>query len=98
MRGNFQQPARTLVRCSLDGSPLLFERRQTMAKNVICLWYDGTAEDAARFYAQTFPDSAVTAIHHAPSDYPAGKEGQVLTVEFTVLGVACLGLNGGPAF
>src|SRR5256884_8373867 len=69
-----------------------------MPKNVICLWYDGTAEDAAKFYAQVFPDSAVTAIHHAPSDYPDGKQGQVLTVEFTVLGVPCLGLNGGPAF
>ena len=69
-----------------------------MAKNVICLWYDGTAEQAARFYAQTFPDSTVTAVHRAPGDYPAGKEGQVLTVEFTVLGVTCLGLNGGSAF
>ncbi len=69
-----------------------------MAKNVICLWYDGTAEEAARFYAQTFPDSAVRAIHRAPGDYPNGEEGQVLTVEFTVLGVPCLGLNGGPAF
>lgn len=69
-----------------------------MAKPVICLWYDGTAEQAARFYAATFPDSAVTAVHHAPSDYPNGKQGQVLTVEFTVLGIACLGLNGGPAF
>ena len=69
-----------------------------MAKNVICLWYDGTAEEAARFYAQTFTDSAVTAVHNAPGDYPAGKQGQVLTVEFTVVGVACLGLNGGPAF
>ena len=59
-----------------------------MAKNVICLWYDGTAEEAARFYAQTFPDSAVTAVHHAPGDYPDGKQGQVLTVEFTVLGSA----------
>src|ERR1700676_4891548 len=68
------------------------------AKNVICLWYDGTAEEAARFYAQTFPDSAVTAVHHAPGDYPDGKQEQVLTVEFTVVGVACLGLNGGPAF
>jgi predicted 3-demethylubiquinone-9 3-methyltransferase (glyoxalase superfamily) len=57
-----------------------------------------TAEEAARFYAQTFPDSAVTAVHHAPGDYPAGKQGQVLTVEFTVVGVACLGLNRGPAF
>ena len=72
--------------------------RQTLAKNVICLWYDGTAEEAARFYARTFPDSAVTAVHHAPGDYPDGKQGQVLTVEFTVVGVACLGLNGGPAF
>src|ERR1700727_816542 len=69
-----------------------------MAKNVICLWYDGTAEAAARFYAQTFPNSAVTAVHQAPGDYPAGEEGQVLTVEFTVLGVPCLGLNGGSAF
>lgn len=69
-----------------------------MPKNVICLWYDGTAEEAARFYAQTFPDSAVTAVHRAPGDYPAGREGQVLTVEFTVLGIPCLGLNGGPLF
>jgi 2-polyprenyl-6-hydroxyphenyl methylase/3-demethylubiquinone-9 3-methyltransferase len=69
-----------------------------MAKNVICLWYNGTAEEAAQFYAKTFPNSAITAVHRAPGDYPAGKQGQVLTVEFTVLGVACLGLNGGPAF
>src|SRR5437868_5375306 len=69
-----------------------------MAKNVICLWYDGTAEDAAGFYARTFPNSAVTAVHHAPGDFPGGKKGQVLTVEFTVLGIPCLGLNGGPAF
>jgi 2-polyprenyl-6-hydroxyphenyl methylase/3-demethylubiquinone-9 3-methyltransferase len=69
-----------------------------MARNVVCLWYDGTAEDAARFYARTFPDSAVTAVHRAPGDYPGGTQGQVLTVEFTVLGVACLGLNGGPVF
>jgi len=69
-----------------------------MPRNVICLWYDGTAEEAARFYARTFPDSAVTAVHRAPGDYPAGNEGQVLTVEFTVLGVPCLGLNGGPQF
>ena len=69
-----------------------------MAKNVICLWYDGTAEEAANFYARTFPHSTVTAVHHAPADYPSGKEGDVLTVEFTVLGVACLGLNGGPIF
>src|SRR5918996_1881791 len=69
-----------------------------MAKNVICLWYDGTAEEAARFYAQTFPDSAVGAVMRAPGDYPDGKQGQVLTVEFTVVGVPCVGLNGGPIF
>ena len=68
------------------------------SKNTICLWFNGTALDAARFYAETFPDSAVKAVHHAPGDYPAGKEGDVLTVEFTVLGIPCLGLNGGPAF
>ena len=70
----------------------------TPARNTICLWYNGDAEDAARFYAATFPDSAVTAVHRAPGDYPAGKQGDVLTVEFTVLGIPCLGLNGGPAF
>jgi predicted 3-demethylubiquinone-9 3-methyltransferase (glyoxalase superfamily) len=69
-----------------------------MAKNVICLWYDGAAEEAARFYAKTFPNSAVTAVHQAPGDYPNGKQGQVLTVSFTVLGIPCLGLNGGPMF
>ena len=69
-----------------------------MAKNTICLWYDKDAEAAARFYAATFPDSAVGAVHRAPSDYPSGKQGDVLTVEFTVAGVACLGLNGGPMF
>ena len=67
-------------------------------KNTICLWYDGTALDAARFYAATFPESAVQAVLHAPADYPSGKQGDVLTVHFTVLGVPCLGLNGGPAF
>jgi predicted 3-demethylubiquinone-9 3-methyltransferase (glyoxalase superfamily) len=70
----------------------------TPAKNTICLWYDRDAEDAARFYAQTFPDSSVTAVHRAPGDFPSGKEGNVLTVEFTVLGIPCIGLNGGPAF
>src|SRR5690625_85772 len=69
-----------------------------IAKNTICLWYDGDAEEAARFYAETFPDSSVDAVHRSPGDYPDGKEGSVLTVQFTVLGVACLGLNGGPAF
>lgn len=67
-------------------------------KNTICLWYDGTALDAANFYAATFPDSSVDAVHRAPGDYPAGKAGDILTVEFTVIGIACLGLNGGPAF
>ena len=69
-----------------------------MAKNTICLWYDKDAEEAARFYAKTFPNSSVGAIHHAPSDYPSGKKGDVLTVEFTVAGIACIGLNGGPMF
>jgi predicted 3-demethylubiquinone-9 3-methyltransferase (glyoxalase superfamily) len=69
-----------------------------MAKNVVCLWYDKDAEEAARFYAQTFPDSAVTAVHRAPADYPSGKKGDVLTVQFTVAGIPCLGLNGGRAF
>ena len=68
----------------------------TLAKNTVCLWYDGGAEEAARFYADTFPDSFVRAVHHAPGDFPSGKQGDVLTVEFTVMGIPCLGLNGGP--
>jgi predicted 3-demethylubiquinone-9 3-methyltransferase (glyoxalase superfamily) len=68
------------------------------SKNTICVWYDTDAEAAAHFYAKTFPDSSVTAIHHAPSDYPGGKKGDVLTVEFVVAGVACVGLNGGTTF
>jgi predicted 3-demethylubiquinone-9 3-methyltransferase (glyoxalase superfamily) len=67
-------------------------------KNTICLWFDKDALAAARFYAATFPDSKVIAVHHAPSDFPGGKKGDELTVEFTVLGTPCLGLNGGPAF
>ena len=67
-------------------------------KNTICLWYDRNALDAARFYAETFPNSKVGAVMHAPGDYPAGKEGDVLTVEFTVAGIPCIGLNGGPQF
>ncbi|MGO7017152.1 VOC family protein [Rhizobium leguminosarum] len=69
-----------------------------MAKNTICVWYDKDAEAAARFYAATFPDSAVSAVIRAPGDYPDGKQGDVLVVEFTVAGIPCIGLNGGPAF
>lgn len=69
-----------------------------MKKNTVCLWYDHDAEEAARFYARTFPDSKVGAVHRAPSDYPGGKAGDALTVEFTVCGVACLGINGGDTF
>lgn len=69
-----------------------------MAKNTICLWFDGDAEAAAGFYAETFPDSEVTAVHRAPADYPSGNAGDVLTVEFTVFGIPCLGLNGGAQF
>ena len=69
-----------------------------MAKNTICLWYNHDAEEAADFYTRTFPDSFVSAVHRAPSDFPGGKAGAVLTVEFTVFGVACLGLNGGDTF
>jgi len=67
-------------------------------KNTICLWYDGGAEEAARFYAATFPDSSVGAVLRAPGDYPAGQQGDVLTVHFTVLGIPCMGINGGPEF
>jgi predicted 3-demethylubiquinone-9 3-methyltransferase (glyoxalase superfamily) len=69
-----------------------------MNKNTICLWYDGGAEEAAQFYAATFPDSHAGAVHRAPGDYPDGKLGDVLTVDFTVLGIPCLGLNGGSRF
>lgn len=69
-----------------------------VSKNTICLWYDGAALEAAEFYAATFPDSTVRAVHLAPGDYPSGKQGDVLTVEFTVMGIPCLGLNGGPVF
>ena len=68
------------------------------SKNTICLWYERDALEAARFYAKTFPDSFVGAVSRAPGDYPSGKEGDVLTVEFTVMGIPCVGLNGGPAF
>jgi predicted 3-demethylubiquinone-9 3-methyltransferase (glyoxalase superfamily) len=69
-----------------------------LAKNTICLWYDTDAEAAARFYVETLPESTMGAVHRAPTDYPSGKAGDVLTVEFTVAGIPCIGLNGGPAF
>jgi len=99
---------RAIRRAGLSGEPIgqarTFgllgdtQRKATMSKNTICLWYSHDAEEAARFYAKTFPDSAVGAVHRAPSDYPGGKAGNVLTVEFTVCGVPCLGLNGGDMF
>src|SRR5207342_3501657 len=89
---------KTLRDVCTDKSVIFVAKGYAMAKNTICLWYDKDAEAAARFYAATFPDSAVGAVHHAPSDYPGGKEGDLLTVEFTVLGIPCLGLNGGPVF
>lgn len=67
-------------------------------RNTICLWFQSDAEAAARFYAETFPDSRVISVCHAPGDYPSGKAGDVLTVQFTVMGIPCMGLNGGPAF
>src|SRR6186713_1665846 len=73
-------------------------RANMKPKNTICLWFDKDAHEAARFYAATFPDSKVTAVHKAPGDYPSGKQGDVLTVEFTVFGIPCMGLNGGPVF
>jgi len=80
-------------------APFRSEQETPMpSKNTICLWYDGTAEEAARFYAATFPNSAVGRVMRAPGDYPSGQQGDVLTVEFTVLGIPCLGLNGGPEF
>ena len=69
-----------------------------VGKNTICLWYDGTAVEAAQFYAATFSDTALGAIHRAPGDYPNGVQGNVLVVEFTLMGVPCIGLNGGPMF
>lgn len=67
-------------------------------RNTVCIWYDNGALDAATFYAETFPDSEVIAVHHAPGDFPSGSQGDVLTVEFSVCGLPCVGLNGGPAF
>ena len=76
----------------------LWEEIAVTAKNTICIWYDSEAEEAAHFYASVFPDSRVEAVHRAPGDFPSGKEGDVLTVLFTVAGIPCLGLNGGPMF
>jgi predicted 3-demethylubiquinone-9 3-methyltransferase (glyoxalase superfamily) len=73
-------------------------KKRKAPKNLICIWYEKDALAAAKFYAKLFPDSKVTAVHKAPTDFPSGKKGQVLTVGFTVLGIPCLGLNGGPAF
>jgi 2-polyprenyl-6-hydroxyphenyl methylase/3-demethylubiquinone-9 3-methyltransferase len=91
--GGVRLPVRLECTCLFQ-----FRRTNMVSKNTICLWYDDTALDAAKFYAATFPDSAVGAVHHAPGDYPSGKQGDVLTVEFTVMGIPCLGLNGGPEF
>jgi 2-polyprenyl-6-hydroxyphenyl methylase/3-demethylubiquinone-9 3-methyltransferase len=79
-------------------TPQLPRKANMKSKNTICLWFDGDAVDAAQFYATTFADSHVVAIHRAPGDWPSGKQGDVLTVEFTVMGIPCLGLNGGSAF
>lgn len=68
------------------------------AKNAICLWFNGDAHEAAQFYAKTFPHSSVDAVHRAPGDFPSGQQGDILTVQFTVMGIPCVGLNGGPAF
>jgi predicted 3-demethylubiquinone-9 3-methyltransferase (glyoxalase superfamily) len=73
-------------------------KKKKAPKNLICIWYEKDALAAAKFYSKVFPDTKVTAVHKAPSDFPSGKKGQVLTVEFTVLGIPCIGLNGGPAF
>ncbi|MBB4477855.1 putative 3-demethylubiquinone-9 3-methyltransferase (glyoxalase superfamily) [Rhizobium etli] len=90
---------RKTVRLLLQRGAENEERKgREMAKNTICVWYDKEAEAAARFYAATFPDSAVGAVIRAPGDYPEGKQGDVLVVEFTVAGIPCIGLNGGPTF
>ncbi len=82
----------------MGGQTLTVTKVNMKSKNTICLWFQGDAVDAALFYAKTFPDSKVGAILHAPGDSPSGKQGDVLTVDFTVMGIPCLGLNGGPAF
>src|SRR5690606_19772177 len=97
----FPQSPADVTRKSRRGTPprpTLQQETAMVARNTICLWFDRDALDAARFYASVFPDSSVGRIFHAPSDFPSGKVGDVLTVEFTVLGIPCVGLNGGPIF
>lgn len=84
--------------CARGGLIQTCDQEDTMRKNRICLWYDGAALEAAEFYARVFPESEVESVLYAPADFPSGKEGDVLTVEFTAAGIPCLGLNGGPAF
>jgi predicted 3-demethylubiquinone-9 3-methyltransferase (glyoxalase superfamily) len=87
------------MECRMDGHPVRTQGgHEVKPKNTICLWFNKDAHEAARFYAATFPNSTVGAVTKAPGDYPNGKAGDVLTVEFTVLGIPCLGLNGGPDF
>jgi 2-polyprenyl-6-hydroxyphenyl methylase/3-demethylubiquinone-9 3-methyltransferase len=98
LRLAFSALAATISAARCGGSKRIAQENPMLSKNTICLWYHAGALDAAQFYANTFPNSAVGAVHLAPGDYPAGKQGEVLTVEFTLLGIPCLGLNGGPAF
>ncbi len=93
-----QEPWQTETFGQLFSATKVKGKAMATAKNTICLWYDKDAEAAARFYAETFPDSHVTSVFLAPTDFPSGKAGDVLTVDFTVCGIPCLGLNGGPAF
>ena len=105
---NFETTCYCHLRCGVASPPMLCkwisqhlrrsEPMNMIAKNTLCLWFDKDALEAARFYAATFPDSEVGAVHKAPSDFPGGKKGDVLTVEFTVCGIPCFGLNGGPVF
>ena len=96
-RGNCEPPP-AYMESGTELAPEAKGQAMAIAKNTICVWYDKDAEAAARFYAETFPNSSVGAVHYAPSDFPSGKAGDALMVEFTVAGIPCLGLNGGPAF
>jgi len=102
VRGITRDAVGALVPCATPNwaelEPNAKGKAMEIAKNTICLWFDKDAEAAARFYAATFPDSRVGAVQRAPSDYPSGKKGDVLTVDFMVAGIPCLGLNGGPMF